>query len=230
MSQFKRSAIKVIAKSVLLLAIVSCNNDSTQEKKADQKVEVKRFFSDDSFWNQPIAKDAKIDRQSDYWIGLLDRDPSGENIGLNVDSHTIPIYEVDSKNTPFQKVEQTPDHETIPTHFAHHKDLDKAGVPIPENMVPAAGSDGHVALIDWEENKVWDMFLVTKLDNGSWSSATGMVYDLDGTGVFNKSEFDIKPGKSIHGFGPGVAAGVPIIAGVIRYDEVMRGEIRHKLA
>ena len=225
-------SIKKITSLFLLTCLAIACNSSHQGNKSQKEKESKnrRFFSDDSFWNQPIPKDAEIAPRSDYWISLLDRDPSGENIGLNVDNYTIPIYEVDSKNAPFHKIEQTPDHPTIPTHFKHHQRFDEIGVPIPDNMKPSPGGDMHVAIIDREANKAWDMFLVTKLDNGKWSSATGMVYDLDGSGVFNKSDFDVKLGESIHGHGPGVAAGVPIIAGVIRYDEVISGEIKHKLS
>ena len=214
----------------LFISLISCNiNSSKHSEQIVNQEKARRFFSDDSFWNQAIPKDAEIDPKSNYWISLLDRDPSGENIGLNIDSYTIPIYEVDSKNITFQKVEQTPDHQTVPTHFGHQKRFDEMGVPIPDNMKPSPGGDMHVAIVDWKANKAWDMFLVSKQTDGKWSSATGMVYDLNGSGVFDKLNFGIKPNESIHSYGPGVAAGIPIIAGVIRYCEVKHGEIRHKL-
>jgi hypothetical protein len=57
-----------------------------------------------------------------------------------------------------------------------------------------------------------------------------MKYSLDGPGVFDPSEFAVRDGESIHFHGPGRAAGVPIIAGLIMYDEVAAGEIAHKIA
>ena len=230
-----KHCFKVLA---LLLLMGSCDQKKTDtqqlgEKNVASKKHVKRFFSDDSFWNQPIAKNVEVDARSSYWISLLERDPSGENIGLNIHNYTIPIYEVNSKEVPFQKVQQTPHNiknGKIHTLYGHASEFDSLGIPIPDFVKAAAGNDKHLAIVDWEANRAWDMFLLEQLDDKSWTSATGMTYLLDGSGVFKHSDFDVKLNESIHGYGPGVAAGTPIIAGVIRYDEVMSGEIRHKLS
>ncbi len=218
---------------LFLVVLTACK----QKEKATKNIEiiqpehVKRFFSDTSFWNQPIPENVEIDSMNSYWISLLARDPSGENIGLNIDSYTIPIYEVNSKEVPFQKIKQRP-HRVLDinkTLFGHEPEFDSLGVPIPDFVKAAAGRDKHIGIIDWETMEAWDMFFVGKTDDGNWTSATGMTYPLDGSGVFKNSDFDVRLNESIHGYGPGVAAGIPIIAGVIRYDEVMSGEIRHKL-
>ncbi len=201
------------------------------DRQAKKAAPPPRFFSDNSFWNQPIPENAEIDPRSDYWISLLERDPSGENFGLNIESYTIPIYEVDSKTVPFQKVKSKRTWEGEDGFFTGHEpEFDSLGVPIPDYLVPSPGTDKHAAIVDWKANMVWDMFWVKQLEDGSWISATGMVYPLNGSGVFRTSDFKVKINESIHKYGPGVAAGMPIIAGVIRYDEVKYGEIRHKLA
>ena len=49
--------------------------------------------------------------------------------------------------------------------------------------------------------------------------------------VFSRTEdLNVENGESIHFHGPGRAAGVPIIAGLILLDEVKAGEINHKIA
>lgn len=192
-----------------------------------------RFFSDSSFWNQPIAKDAEIDKRSDYWISLLERDPSGENFGLNIESYTIPIYEVDStvKCVKINQIKHRVKKDgTVGTHYRQSERFSAVGFPIPKNMFPSPGTDKHVAAFNRDRNLIWDMFLVRKDINGEWESATGMVYPLDGLGVFNREDFNVEIGTSIHGHGPGVAAGIPIVAGVIRYDEIENGSINHRLA
>lgn len=218
-----RIYVPIIVCFSIIVTLFSCRSG---------KQEVQRFFSDDSYWNQPIAEDAASDPRSDYWINIIDRDPSGENIGLNVDNYTIPIYEVDSRIVPFQFLKNgyKREGEDIPFKTAHSAKFDEMGVPIPEEAMPSGGLDMHMAIVDWKANLAWDMFWVKKLEDGSWMSATGMVYPLNGPGVFDPEDFDVKTGESIHGFGPGVAAGAPIIAGVIRYDEVMSGRIEHKLS
>jgi hypothetical protein len=90
--------------------------------------------------------------------------------------------------------------------------------------------DSHIALVDYGRRKVWDMFFAHKHEDGSWDSFTGMTYALDGDGVFRDGEFPVKEGESIHLYGPGRAAGVPIIAGLAMREEVAAGRIEHKLA
>ncbi|NJK86228.1 MAG: hypothetical protein HC906_09910 [Bacteroidales bacterium] len=77
----------------------------------------------------------------------------------------------------------------------------------------------------------WDMWGFRKRADGSWESNTGMKYKLDGSGVYDGDELNIVDNESVHFHGPSRAAGVPAIAGLIMYDEVVYDkEIRHKLA
>src|SRR4051812_44913444 len=63
---------------------------------------MKRFFSDTSFWNQPIGPNPAVDPNS---AQLLDFVAKADDRGfwLNLHQFTIPIYEVD-RNTPQRKV------------------------------------------------------------------------------------------------------------------------------
>jgi len=85
-------------------------------------------------------------------------------------------------------------------------------------------------MADWTHFLQRDMWGAAKRPDGSWASNTGMVYRLDGSGVFDRGLFLIHNGESIHMYGPGRAAGVPIIAGLIMRDEIAAGRIEHKLA
>jgi hypothetical protein len=192
--------------------------------KPDEKPVVKRFFAKTSFWNQPIDDSAEIDQKSDYYISLLKKDHSHKNFGINLNRYTIPIYEVDS-TIQFIKVGNHPLH-----NLRHHPDFDSMGVPVPADLEPSPGSDQHVTIIDRGRKLAWDMFLVEKDSSGNWVSCTGVIVPLDGPGVLNKADFPVKDGESIHQYGPSRAAGVPSFAGTIMYDEVIAGEINHKLS
>jgi hypothetical protein len=48
--------------------------------------------------------------------------------------------------------------------------------------------------------------------------------------VFSAAEIGARDGESVHFHGPSRAAGVPAVAGLILYDEIAAGEIRHKIA
>lgn len=205
---------------LLTLTCWSCGT-----KKTAQTVSEKRFFADDSFWNQPIAEDAETDPQSEYFIGLLKKDHSHKNFGINIKEYTIPIYEVDS-SVPLVKVSNHPRH----LYYQHSPLFDSIGVPIPDDFKPSPGTDKHATIVDWSRKLAWDMFLVEQDSAGNWHSCTGMVVPLDGPGVFNPADFAVKNDESIHQYGPSRAAGVPSFAGTIMYDEIMAGEINHKLA
>jgi hypothetical protein len=193
-----------------------------------------RFFADDSFWNQPIPPDARTDPRTARWITLLESEPSHENFLINCEQWTIPVYEVDAA-TPMVKVglvALTPEEKvhwhTGQEHFGHGKGFDM--VPIPATASPDPQADSHMAVVDWGRNLVWDMWALSKNPDGTWKSRTGMVYPADGPGVFRTEAIGVQDGESVHFHGPSRAAGVPAVAGLIMYDEVMSGEIRHKIA
>jgi len=201
----------------------------------------RRFFSDDSFWNQPIPARPEIDPLSDHFISLLKKEPSGHRFVINCNGFTVPVYQANATTAVYTVKERGPleaRKSGLDPKSRRYRRLSSFGhgpgfgkdVPIPDGAVPDPNSDAHIAIVDWSRMLCWDMFAAKKLPDGTWASYTGMVYRLDGPGVFRSSDFPVRDGDSIHFYGPGRAAGVPIIAGLIRYDEVKAGEIRHKIA
>jgi hypothetical protein len=218
----------------------SCQKPSTKNLKdissqdfGSQK-SFQRFFNDTSFWNQPIPENAETDPRTAKWVKLWETEPTGINFKLNCDKWTIPVYEADS-TTPLYKVgyvylspEDKIHWHISKEHFGHGKGFDS--IPIPKTASPDPESDSHMAVVDRKRNLVWDMWALSKDKDNNWKSATGMVYPLDGPGVFKTEDIGVRDGESVHFYGPSRAAGVPAIAGLIMYDEVMEGEIRHKIA
>jgi len=194
----------------------------------------RRFFSDSSFWNAPLAAAPEIDPQNEHFVSLLKQEPSG-GFGINLHKWTIPVYEVDEKTPRYrvakhalsagEKENWASERET----FGHGPGFDD-GVPIPKAAVPDPEEDAHFAVVDWKAKRAWDTWGFRVKPDGTFESKTGMTYALDGDGVFRTEDFAVVNGESIHFHGPSRAAGVPAIAGLILYDEVLAGEIRHKLA
>lgn len=193
------------------------------------------FFSEDSFWNQPIAADAVADERSDDFLERLAVEPGGA-FWINCNEYAMPVYEVD-EYTPLRTVHQR---EMEPSwkpgrwaprdkYWSHGPGFGKE-VPIPDNAIPDPGTDAHLAVVDWSRNLVWDMWAARIRPDGEWESRTGMVYAADGPGVWKTEDFPVKNGESIHFYGPSRAAGVPIVAGLAMRDEILSGEIRHKIA
>lgn len=206
----------------------------------------KRFFADDSYWNTKIEDNPVIHPQSAHYVDLLKGEGNQRGFHMNLFNWTLPIYEV-TKDTPTVDVEKRIMHHTGEgkTFYIHSQEYIKAvgaenhmlghfpnfgkDVPIPEDAIPDKQSDSHMSLVDYERGIAWDMWGAQKRPDGKWWSCSGISYDLYGSGVFNPADFPIHNGESIHMYGGSHAAGVPNIAGVILYDELMSGKIEHKL-
>ena len=225
-----KSPLRHLGPVVCLLATVA----SAGLAAGDPGALPRRFFAADSFWNQPLAVDAKVDARSARWIKLLETEPTGENFLINSEQWTIPVYEVDDSTprVPVGLLALSPEDRTHwhteRTHFGHGASFDL--VPIPKTASPDPQADSHLAIVDWKRNLVWDMWALSHNPDGTWKSATGMVYAADGPGVFRTADLGVVDGESVHFHGPSRAAGVPAVAGLIMYDEVAAGEIRHKIA
>ena len=71
-------------KSIFILLVFVVGLFNFCITKPDKKEAKKhRFFSDNSFWNQPIPENPEIDSLSNYYISLLKKDPSKKNFGIN---------------------------------------------------------------------------------------------------------------------------------------------------
>lgn len=203
-----------------------------------------RFFHDSSFWNQPINVDAPVDPDSRAMLNFLAKHDA-RGFWINLHSWTIPIYEVDA-STPRKKVRRRIQagrsegclERSIPYLHPQHpmghgrefaSDAQAGLIPIPTYARPDPESDSHIALVDWANGWIWDMWAARIGPDGEWECNSGMKYRADGPGVFDRADFDVHNGESIHPYGPARAAGVPILAGTIMHDEVAAGVISHKL-
>jgi hypothetical protein len=203
-------------------------------RPATPEPQPRRFFADASFWNQPLPQHPEPDPRSDHYVSLLAKEPSG-GFGINLFKWTIPVYAVDAATPRYRIAKHALDAaerqiwQSSRETFGHGPGFDD-GVPIPKAALPDPEQDAHFAVVDWKAKRAWDTWGFRVRKDGTFESNTGMTYALDGEGVFRTADFAVKDGESIHFHGPSRAAGVPAIAGLILHDEVLSGEIRHKLA
>jgi hypothetical protein len=111
----------------------------------------------------------------------------------------------------------------VPVSFRYASESDPGPYPIPSNAPIQGGSDGtgdrHVIVVDWDAWKVYEMFSARPADGGtSWTAGSGALFDLE-TGALRPA-----------GWTSADAAGLPILPGLVRYDEVAElGVIQHAL-
>jgi hypothetical protein len=121
----------------------------------------------------------------------------------------IPITVV-GKGTPRSRVQ-----------FQYADESDKGPYPIPRNVQIEGGrsSDGdrHALIVDKSTCKLYELYALYPKAGGGWKAGSGAIWSLGS----NK----LRPA----GWTSADAAGLPILPGLARYDEVARGRIDHAL-
>jgi hypothetical protein len=166
-----------------------------------------RLFPPDDPWNARIDTSA-VDPRSD---SILAR------IGLDVPLH--PEFGTTWRGAPNGLPYVVVDRATprVPVRFRWADESDPGPYPIPDDAPIEAGDDRHVLVLDRDAWKLYELFGARRADDGSWSASSGAVFDLK-SGALRPA-----------GWTSADAAGLPILPGLVRYDEVARGEIAHAL-
>jgi hypothetical protein len=105
---------------------------------------------------------------------------------------------------------------TYTVHFDYASESDPGPYPIPSNPLIEGGSDRHLLSIDFGQCKLWELFDASK-SGSAWYAGSGAVFDLRSNAL--------RP----DGWTSADAAGLPIYAGLVRYDEILSGTINHAL-
>jgi hypothetical protein len=184
------------------------------------------IFNATSPWNTLIGVKPKIDTDSKqmikHLIDTLNAMGLKPVIGINYRQWTPPIHVIDADKAPKRDVLSTDDHlyETI--------DPDQDGIaediPLPDGIWSDADGDGHMILVDTGKMKMWEFSFAEQAQDGSWQASIIDTWDLNGPGY--------RPAFSGRYWWRSGArgSGAPLIAGLIRPEELKKGVIQHALA
>lgn len=171
------------------------------------------IFPADNAWNQRVDQLPVAPSSSRLIASIGLSDPVHPDFGsglYNGGPIGIPIAVV-SKHT-----------RRLPVRFHYSRESDHGRYPIPPN-VPIEGGrhsrgDRHVVLVDKDSCKDYELFAAYPHDRGRrWSAGSGA--------IFNLRSDHLRPA----GWTSADAAGLAILPGLARYDEVKRGSIDHAL-
>ena len=173
----------------------------------------RRFFPSDNPWNTPVDGDP-VDPNSDALIARIGAGTSlHPDFGANYNGGPFGIpYVVVSGTTA-----------TVPVTFQYAGESDPGPYPIPRNAPieggAASGGDRHVLVVDKDHWMLYELFAAYPVGGGtSWTAGSGAVFDL--------ASDALRP----QGWTSADAAGLPILPGLVRYDEaVEQGSIPHAL-
>lgn len=173
-----------------------------------------RPFSDASPWNTPIPSDAELRPDSDALVGHLVASHDGP-LHVSISPWSVPVYEVDS-STPTVEVRTPLSNEGEDPTFVW---------PVPAGATPAPEADGHMTLVDRASGRGYDFYQGMPRPDGTWDCTLCSTVDLNGTGV-RPPKGGSAPWYQSHG---SRACGFPLIAGLIRPEEIEAGRIDHAL-
>jgi hypothetical protein len=163
-----------------------------------------RVFPPGNPWNRDVSRDP-VDPRSDAYIrsigaaGFLHPDFGGHG------AYGIPYVVVPR------------DQRRVPIHFDQYGDESDPGpYPIPPTAPVEGGGDRHVLVAQRGTCRLYELYGARRAGRG-WSAGSGAVFDLRS----NRLRHD--------GWTSADAAGLPILPGLARYDEVAAGAIRHAL-
>jgi len=201
--------------SVLLFPIFSAQGQSCSPMRLGRGASLNGFipFPGDNAWNQDIS-DAPVDPNSSAIINFIGTStPLHPDFGAGLyDGQTIGIPYIVVSGSPFANIKYT----------AYGSESDPGPMPVPKNApiegYPNPGNgDRHVLVLDRDNCWLYELYSSYPQKNGSWDAASGAVWDLlnDEQRPYTWTSAD--------------AAGLPVFAGLARYDEVASGAIQHAL-
>lgn len=169
------------------------------------------IYPPDHIWNVPVDTMPLAARSNDYVTAIgRDRTMHADFGSGEWDGGPIGI--------PFITVPGT--QKKVDVTFDYADESDAGPYPIPNNAPIEGGPNGdgdrHVLVLDRDRCMLYELSYAYPQGNG-WTAGAGAIFDLN--------SYALRPET----YTSADAAGLPILPGLVRYDEVAAGEIRHAL-
>jgi hypothetical protein len=169
-------------------------------------------FPANNIWNARVDN-LPLDPNSDEYINTIGRDAY---VHADFGSGT---WDGGPIGIPYVVVPGT--QAKVAVSFDYEDESDPGPYLIPEDppIEGGADSDGdrHVLVVDQDNCMLYELFYAFPQGDGSWWAGSGAIFDLN--------SHDLRTA----GWTSADAAGLPILPGLVRYDEVVSGEIRHAI-
>ncbi|HUG61449.1 MAG TPA: hypothetical protein VMP03_06370 [Methylomirabilota bacterium] len=170
-------------------------------------------FPADSWWNADVSG-LKVHPKSAAWMANMQPTRNlhpdfGPSYGAIPGPYGIPITIVDGS------------HPKVKVRFDYADESDRVRYPLgPKTKVEGwsytAGGDQHTITVDKSTCRLYETFY-TRRDGAKWIAGSGAVWDLGSNRLRRKNWTSAD------------AAGLPILPGLLRYDEVKRGKVDHAI-
>lgn len=170
-----------------------------------------QLYPADNIWNTPVDT-APVDLNSATYITTI-----GGATHVHPDFGTV--YNGVPNGIPYVTVPGT--QPTVAISFTYAGDSDPGPYPLPADAPieggPTSNGDRHVLVVDRDNCVLYEVYNAHLQSDGSWHAGSGAKWDMHSNAL--------RPST----WTSADAAGLPILAGLVRYDEVASGTISHAL-
>ena len=161
------------------------------------------IFPASNVWNRPVDT-LPVAANSATMVAAIGLDRSLHPDFSNSGGYGIP-YNIVGTSTPRTTVS-----------FEYDDESDHIGYPIPVNPRIEGGSDRHLLMVETNECRLYELYAASA-SGGAWSAGSGATWELRSNALRPETWTSAD------------AAGLPILPGLVRHDEVAAGEIRHAI-
>jgi hypothetical protein len=170
-------------------------------------------------WNRKLGSSHTVRVDSAELVANLVAQVALAPPWVNTDKFSAPVYIVE---------------ESQPTIKVNLKDkggdlvLKEAfeAVPLPEDALPAAGTDMHLVVYQPSTDRMWEFWLL-RFEEGEWVCTWGGAMENVSTNV---GRFDVDSWPGAETYWGATATSLPLLAGLLTLAELEAGEIPHAIA
>jgi hypothetical protein len=160
------------------------------------------IFPPSNVWNKDISG-LSVASNSTAMVNAI-----GRNSSLHPDFDTV------GDGIPYNVV--APGTPTYTVHFDYADESDPGPYPIPASPLIEGGSDRHMLMLDKAGCRLYELYDVRK-SGSTWYAGSGAIWNLRSNAL--------RPA----GWTSADAAGLPILPGLVRWDELQSGVIKHAI-
>ena len=161
------------------------------------------LFPKDSIWNTRID-DLPVHPKSGVWLQTMKASTTNLHPDFGPPDYGLPFDVVSDR------------HETVRVSFYYADESDQVLYPFGPKTPIENGSDRHALMVNKDTCTLYELY-DADWNHGHPTAGSGAVWDL--------SSNTLRP----DGWTSADAAGLPILPGLVRYDEVAAGSIRHAI-
>ena len=160
-------------------------------------------FPADNAWHLNVSR-MPVHRKNDVWKKALHAGTTNLHPDFGPPSYGIP-YDVVGGG-----------HAKVSIDFTYADESDPGPYPFGPDITIEGGSDRHALMVDQSDCTLYELY-AARWNGGTPTAGSGAIFDLGSN--------DLRP----RGWTSADAAGLPIFAGLLRWDEVQAGAVDHAI-